>query len=268
MAEGRGFGGRWFDGYEEEFAEQGWLSTQKQELVARFRSISRPHAFSIIEVLIALSIVIAIAAIAMPNLVGMSKTVRMQEAGRIVEDAVAEARTEAQKRGVAIRLHAETTPDGRTVLVGKAASVHDVMNERLFAGEERNAPASTVPGPFGISHALVWAPLPEGCSLDTESPADAEPKGEANPGWEPNDEQKTNLPKWLWVVLPDGAVSSEHQSTLKGPGDRRASLVVNRWTGSVRVRELASGNVSATTGDDPTKTTDASQSPKDEESGG
>lgn len=234
--------------------------------MARFRYISRTHGFSIIEVLIALSIVIAIAALAMPNLVGMSKTVRMQEAGRIVEDAVAEARTEAQKRGVAIRLHAETTPDGRTVLVGKAASVHDVMNERLFGGNESKGAASTVPGPFGISQALVWATLPEGCSLDTESSSgESEPKAEANQGWEPNDEQKANLPKWLWVVLPDGAVSSEHQSTLKGPGDRRASLVVNRWTGSVRVRELAAGNV---TKDEPTKATDASDTPKDEESGG
>lgn len=247
-----------------------------QRLVARFRFISRTQGFSILEVLIALSIVIAVAALAMPNLVGMSKTVRMREAGRIVEDAVAEARTEAQKRGVAIRLHAETTADGRTVLVGKAASVHDVVNERLHGESEQQEGEQSLPGFSRFGPSLVWAKLPEGCSFDTEMNAEgAEPKGEANAGWEPTAEQKANLPKWLWVVLPDGAVSSEHQSTLKGPGERRAALVVNRWTGSVRMRDLAAGNVTKDepakdepAKDEPTKTTDANETPKDEESGG
>lgn len=242
------------------------VKDRETQLVARFRIISRTHGFSIIEVLIALSIVVAIGALAMPNLVGMSKTVRMQEAGRIVEDAVAEARTEAQRRGVAIRLHAETTPDGRTILVGKAASVHDVVRERLGGGEESKTSTSAVPGPFGVNQALVWAQLPEGCSLDTDAvTSDSDLNAGASQGWEPSDAQKANLPKWLWVVLPDGAVSSEHQSTLKGPGSRRAALVVNRWTGSVRVRELAAGNI---TKDEPATTTDASENARDEESGG
>ena len=234
--------------------------------MARFRTISRKHGFSILEVLIALSIVIAIAALAMPNLVGMSKTVRMKEAGRIVEDAVAEARTEAQRRGVAIRLHAEASADGRTILVGKAASVHDVVNERLNGESESKEADQSLPGWSRFGPALVWAKLPEGCSLDTDvTPEESDPKSEGNQGWEPTTEQKANLPKWLWVVLPDGAVSSEHQSTLKGPGERRAALVVNRWTGSVRMRELAAGNVP---NDAPTKTSDANESSKGEESGG
>lgn len=226
----------------------------------------KKHGFSILEVLIALSIVMAIAALAMPNLVGLSKTVRMQEAGRIVEDAVAEARTEAQRRGVAIRLHAETSADGRTVLVGNAASVHDAVEESSSSNKESASRDPEVRGPFHFGQALVWAQLPEGCSLDTELSADdAEPKVDANAGWEPTADQKANLPKWLWVVLPDGAVSSERPSTLKGPGERRASLVVNRWTGSVRVRDLAGG---APSKDTASKPTDSGASSKDEESGG
>lgn len=239
--------------------------------MARFRRISRTQGFSILEVLIALSIVIAIAALAMPNLVGLSKTVRMQEAGRIVEDAVAEARTEAQKRGVAIRLHAETMSDGRTVLVGKAASVHEVVNE---GGQDelgsKDAPETTL-GMSRFGPVLVWAKLPEGCTLDTESGTEeVEPLQEATQSWEPTADQKANLPKWLWVVLPDGAVSSEHASTLKGPGERRVSLVVNRWTGSVRMRDVASGNVTRNepSSSEATRATDASTTPRDEESGG
>jgi Tfp pilus assembly protein FimT len=240
--------------------------------MARHRSISCSRGFSIVEVLIALSIVVAIGALAMPNLVGMSKTVRMKEAGRIVEDAVAEARTEAQRRGVAIRLHAETTPDGRTVLVGKAASVRDVVNQRLQGEGEASETGHAAPGASRFGQALVWAQLPEGCSLDTEATDGIEDANTTpNNTWEPTDEQRANLPKWLWVVLPDGAVSSERASTLKGPGERRASVVVNRWTGSVRVRELASSNTSPasnTTKVEPTTTTDAQPAATDEETGG
>ncbi len=243
--------------------------------MARFRFIPRTKGFSIVEVLIALSIVVAIGALAMPNLVGMSKTVRMKEAGRIVEDAVAEARTEAQRRGVAIRLHAETTPDGRTVLVGKAASVHDVVNQRLQGEGEASETGHAAPGASRFGQALVWAQLPEGCSLDTETTDGTEDANTPpNDAWEPTDEQRANLPKWLWVVLPDGAVSSERASTLKGPGERRASVVVNRWTGSVRVRELAANSTtptpsaSSTTKTEPTTTTDAQPAEIDEETGG
>lgn len=221
-------------------------------LVGKWRSNSWRAGFTILEILIALSIVIAIGALAMPSLWGLSSSVRMREAGRIVTDAVAEARTEAQKRGVAIRMQTKTTAEGRTVLVGEAASVRTALEDlRQDATTDDGGASSEKRVP-----ALVWAELPEGCTLAREMDEAGE---EGAGGLELSAEQKAGLPRWLWVVLPDGAVSSEGSSTLKGPGDRRASVVVNKWTGLVRVREEVGKDAG-------TRTADGAK--VDEESGG
>ncbi len=200
------------------------------------------RAFSLIEILIVIAIVLAIAAVAFPSLWGTRDSVIWSQSVASIESAASTARAEAMRRGVAITLGV-VEPAGSQELwmwpfspdtdeAGGELAAAPAWRERIFvlptgvrlrAVEELEGLAGEGELGGGASGGLGAADASVDQSVFGPVAAAAEPtpwivfvpSGEA------------------WVVTPYG---------LAGSGDRRARFAVSAWSGRVRVTQATVGD--------------------------
>jgi prepilin-type N-terminal cleavage/methylation domain-containing protein len=177
------------------------------------------QAFTLLELLVALALLVVVTGLALPALVGRMEGARLDAALRVVGAAVVSARAEAQERGEPVVLLAVRSGTGDRLVIESL--------ERGEEGESRGARGSE-----GVSSLQTWAELPEGVNLDLNPPAESH----AGEQLAESSSQRA-APLRLAIFLPDGAAAGCGTVYLRS-GERTFAITLNRWTGGVSTTEL------------------------------
>src|SRR5438552_3063359 len=143
--------------------------------VGRIPLMGRRHgrrhaAFSLIEVLVALSLVILLAALVLPAMRGFSDAAVFRETCDQFSSAVSVCRSEAQRRGTTMELVTRLGSDGRVSLVGRAAHTEEAKSDQTAWGQV----LMILPQGYSVDHDSGLAPGPDSAvSPEVDAPADA-----------------------------------------------------------------------------------------------
>jgi prepilin-type N-terminal cleavage/methylation domain-containing protein len=168
--------------------------------VRRSACIRRGRGVTLLELLVALALVLAMLAIAAPVLVD-----------RLGDRAFEHAADAIERQLLLARAHAQST--GRAVEV-----VHDPSQQTVVAREFDPDEDERPPLPWSWSTLSV----PEGVSLRASREAATEEAG---------DEAPALTALRLAIFLPDGSAITSRAIWIVGENDRAAQLSINLWTG-------------------------------------
>lgn len=218
----------------------------------------RCGGFSLIELMIAIAILVALTALVLPAGMGWIARERFVEAGRQLPAALATARADARHDGVARRVTASVNEAGRIVIMAQRLDVA-AMEAEAAASDATAADARTVASEQRPAKLLME--LPAGCGI--VSSAGAEPDAEATSDGDREQvsggdgsgtaksaaskqpvvsaqREDSNLPVepvTVVVYLADGGAVAPAKTLLTGPGGRLAPIWFDRWTGRAHVGE-------------------------------
>lgn len=219
----------------------------------------RQRGFTLIELLIAIALILAIAATALPLLSRRLAPARLEAAQDAIRTVIDSARTDAMRSASPIRLVA-VTDARRTRLVGLPldADLEDFAislesADTLTADEQRAraiAPRSVrtreyavLPEGFHLvavsaGEGLDAYDLPEDFGLDSPFAEDAPMPSERSlrRGADPRPEVLT-----LAVLVPDGSVMSRDDLALISDRGQRLGLTIEPWTGRVSFDPVRTG---------------------------
>lgn len=183
------------------------------------------RAFSLIEVVIAIAILVAIAALVLPSMLARTRGRAEHEAVEIAKAACSRASSESQRRGVPILLAAVAETD-HVRLVGSRVETGDdessVVRE-LFSIDLPAGMTVTSPGARPVEPAP-----PTGGS---ESRAFGALRGEENPV------TRVGARTTLTLAFPDGR-GAGGQFDLVTSATRRTRFTLSEWTSNVRTRTI------------------------------
>jgi len=206
----------------------------------------RRPAFTLIETLITIALLVMLAAVVLPNLAPRIAERRFRDAQQRVELAAVMCRAEAMRAGEARVLVAREDADGvwrfyaEPLTPESAESSYPMQPDRLDIEAPEFEPARE-----------PLLELPEGCSITDELP-----QTDADELLEPFEELQPELPDLadagfvepesepapsfvLAAFLPDGRAVTPAELYLLGPGERAATIRIGVWTGAAHVEPIA-----------------------------
>jgi len=188
--------------------------------------VRRP-GFTLFEVTIALTLIVALAAIVLPSLAFQLTDARNEDAQDRFASAVAMARHDARLDGEAIELLARVDESGRLSIIA-----HSLGESDRVSAEDSDA---------WISAPKVHAEFEKPFAITTERPLSSDEL--LLGGEEPVEEDEsfeldsTDLP--IAVLLPDGSVLQSGPLYIKGRSDVSYEIAIARSTGRVTFSEVA-----------------------------
>ena len=195
------------------------------------------RAFTILELMIALALIVTLAALVMPSIGRLVHSTEVETTARNVESMLTMARADAQRDGQAIVVYAQSRMDG---LIGLYSQVFDPRQEM---GQDRRPPvlltlpkgmsfSSTPPEQKGLGEFM-------GPDDGLDRPVDdvAGGGGEFEPGQLLGIGGPDRLE--LVIFLPDGSGLGRGSRYLHVVEGRGFELVLNQWTGAVTLAELS-----------------------------
>ncbi|MCC6229688.1 MAG: prepilin-type N-terminal cleavage/methylation domain-containing protein [Phycisphaerales bacterium] len=183
------------------------------------------RAFSLIEVVIAIAILVAIAALVLPSMLERTRGRAEREAVEIAKAACSRASSESQWRGVPILLAAVAETD-HVRLVGS----------RVETGDDES----------GVVRELFSIDLPAGMTVTSAGARAAEPAppsgGSESRAFGALPSEEVTAPRagartTLTLAFPDGRCAGGQFDLVTSP-TRRTRFVLSEWTSSVRVRTI------------------------------
>jgi Tfp pilus assembly protein FimT len=191
----------------------------------------KKRAFSLLEMLVVLGLLILLAALVVPTLAGFSESAEFRETCDQLSSAVSVCRSEAQRRGTPMELVARKESDGRVSIVGRPARLDDNTKES------------------GGSTGQVLLVLPQGYSIDHDSGTSVESSGSPtasdNSDSQPGETRtaaaasEDDGPKPLIVFWANGGASKGSGLYLHGKGGRVVGAEINSFTGMLRLDPVA-----------------------------
>lgn len=194
----------------------------------------RGRGFTLIELMVAIGLALLLAGLVLGVSMSRLGEASFEEAKGRVGAALATARAEAQRRGVVMEVVARTGAGGTVGMVMEAAPAPggdaekaggSARDDRMGSGSDDASPgryleAIELPGGVKIAASAKRANAPAGLEEDGKSGGGSE-------------SEKVTVA----VFLPDGqgAVGARY---LIGKDGRMGEIVLNRWTGTVEVREI------------------------------
>lgn len=191
------------------------------------------RAFTLMELLIAIAVMVAIMSLVMPTVYARLSTSRGQEARSMIDASVIKARAIAARTGDAVRVFAHERSDGSVDIVhhsmrtdGTDASFDELIAP-LISGVE--ADEQTI---APLRHAEIDVTLPPGCRIILMSALEAYQSVEALEL--DHEEHAISEPdRTIAVTLPDGAALAAQSLALITPRQRAYELSVRSWGGGV-----------------------------------
>lgn len=206
-------------------------STHRVHPTPRLRRVRR--AFTILELMIVLAVILGISGILLPLALDDAKRAATGEAASQLEALLLSTRAEAQRTGRALRIVAVLDPAGPSV------RVEELSEQAMAGGTARVLQESTLPDGLKLGRSRDEV---EGVSADSS----------LEPGWIDDEEfAPTDDPAGfndapppaprlqLAVFLPDGHIAPTRPLYLRGPDGRVGQLDINSWTGVLTVTYLA-----------------------------
>lgn len=175
------------------------------------------RAFTVVELLIVLSLLLAVLGLVAPAVVARVTPTTAEAMTSGVEAAALEARTLAQRLGEPVSFEAERGAEGDWLIVAVVPAVPSAT-----AGDEAD----------GEVHRRVLMHLARRFELTDRAPGDAA-EGEFPPDDAPEEAWREGLV--LAVFFPDGTVAPAGERFLAGPGGLAMRFDTKRWSGVVRL---------------------------------
>jgi prepilin-type N-terminal cleavage/methylation domain-containing protein len=192
------------------------------------------RAFSLVEVMIALAVVVLLGALVMPSLRGMSDSVELKETCEQLSSAVSVCRSEAQRRGTPMELVARKGSDGRVALVGRPAKFEDTSREQ----QTRTGQVLMVlPHGYSIDHdsGSAAASASDATTADSAQQVEDDPAPAAD---ESSDEEDPSAAP-LIVFWASGGASKGSGLYLHTRDGRVMGAEINSFTGMLRLEPVA-----------------------------
>lgn len=183
------------------------------------------RAFSLIEVVIAIAILVAITALVLPSMLERTRGRAEREAVEIAKAACSRASSESQRRGVPILLAAVAETD-HVRLVGS----------RVETGDDES----------GVVRELFSIDLPAGMTVTSPGarPAELTPPSAGSESRafgattsEENTVARAGARTTLTLAFPDGRCAGGQFDLVASP-TRRTRFALSEWTSNVRVRTI------------------------------
>lgn len=213
----------------------------------------RRTGFTLLELAVVLTLLVALAALALPAVRSLTGAVLLDEAAERVRAELLIARAEAQREGLPVRVWAERVENGGWRVLSRRLSVsEDVVTldaGSLLLPEPRAGAAAGNPAdpslagrvlvtlPSGVRIALPEAGMEMGMGVGSVAGADdALPLPFADE--EPTPEEPEERRLELAVFLPDGSAMESRSLDVVDPDGERRRLVISRWSGLARVERV------------------------------
>lgn len=214
------------------------------------------RGMTLIELLIAMALVLAIAAISTPIVLGMLEERRFEAVGAQVEQQLQRARAHAQLSGRPVE--ARYLPDNRRLVVRQFDPDHGAdeleSDQTRFirgSGSNTRAQANSRDDEREITDSWAVRVLPRGMRLTDQPPtefmmesASTDVWGVIDEGWNDgtmrNGSSRDDVPIRLAVFLPDGTVMLARDVWLRDDDDRVGRISVSAFTGSARYERQVS----------------------------
>lgn len=224
---------------------------------ARRAAKAGPRAYSVIELLIATVLVLAMASLAAVAFVSWRRGAGLESGGEIIRLAVRQCAEDAKRTGQPMLLVARANRDGSTTLAATpvgddpaaiAAFLRPAEGEAAPADESRQAEPQEVE----YGEIVGWYTIEPGTA--DGSPAEPAPNDDNEPtgGSGRLGSQRASAPRFvpLGVFLPDGQMGVSRGPTAvlaeRGPGGRRLSIRIDAWSHEVTLVPLTDQDPQAT----------------------
>lgn len=194
------------------------------------------RGLTLVEVLVALALVLALMALALPAVEGRLAEARFDAALRQTEAAMMVARAEAQRQGKPIRLVARPVRGGELGLFMEAVDPATAAGDPGDSGAAGAAPATGAAAQSGVA----WAVLPAKVTVSETPPPEAGETGGAATEISVEPKGAPPSPVTLAVFFADGSATSHGLVYITG-GDQTVSVRVNRWTGAAAIDPYTAG---------------------------
>lgn len=190
------------------------------------RGVEIPRrAFTLIEVLISLAILVALTGLLWPATQGWMDSARFRETAAQLPGVLASVRADVRRDGIPCRVVARSTGGVETLMVERIESVAKPDEA------ERPQAASASTGSKGRK----VMELPSGCAI-VRATSDGASQEQGREGDEARrDEVDAGDGVTLVVFLPDGSAISAEEVSFTGSGGRSIPLIFDRWTGRARL---------------------------------
>jgi type II secretory pathway pseudopilin PulG len=194
------------------------------------------RALTLLEVLVAIALLLALFGLALPNIMSSLDERAFENAAEMTTAHLLLARAEAQRsaRPIEVRYVPDAPRlEARPFMLDGAAVTADVDEEDADTGLRADALLDDEDETVAIlPEAWAYRRLPDGVRLTLlppETPDEIDPRAEGFEDEPPEDEEETAF--LLAVYLPDGSVMVGDEVWLRGADGRAGRLRLNAWTG-------------------------------------
>lgn len=215
---------------------------------------SRHVGFSLIETLVSIALVVLLAAVVLPSVLGLLSEQPVERARQAFASAADAARAEAQRSGEMVVVSCRVSPDGSVELISKRGQ----QDERAAIRDAAETDMLVHAGATAEGFAPVpLAVLPPNCSIRVAGQDGATaPAGLTDTKSTAMSGISDEAPGVAWAFLPDGRVVRLNGSTqwVVAFADGEADLTVDSLAGQINVGEKKL--VAAKSADDTVKPVD------------
>jgi hypothetical protein len=202
---------------------------------SRRRIQGQTLGFSLIETLVSIALVVLLAAVVLPSVLGLLSEQPMERVRQAFASAADSARAEAQRSGEMVVVSCRLGADGSVELISKRGK-HD---ERMAICDAAETDMMSASGAEGFAH-VPLAVLPQHISIRpsaTGSVQDEQADSTVAVGHDPA--EVTEAPGAAWAFLPDGRVVKLNGATqwVVAFADGEADLMVDSLAGQINVGE-------------------------------
>ncbi|MBX3377147.1 MAG: prepilin-type N-terminal cleavage/methylation domain-containing protein [Phycisphaeraceae bacterium] len=183
-----------------------------------------PRGVTLLELLVAISIILVVSALSLPAIQGRLGDARSESARELIDSASLASRAESIRRGRPVELVARTGAEGTELLI------RDVQSEAASGdgrgaspAAEREPPRRSASRAPAETRMRVWGVLPAGMRVEGA----AGPRN-ANPNADPESPRGDAVP--IGIFLPDGTAQGTGQAILTD-GVHRLGISINGWAG-------------------------------------
>jgi type II secretory pathway pseudopilin PulG len=204
----------------------------------------RRVGFSLIETLVSLALIVLLAGVVLPSVLGLMSEQPVERARQAFASAADAARAEAQRSGEMVVVSCRVGADGALELVSKRGKHDERANIRDSAETDLMSRAAPMAEGFAP---VPLAVLPANCQVRQANSSEivASETGGASGA---DTSMQSDAPEVSWAFLPDGRVVKMDRGTnwVVAFADGEAALGVNTLSGQITVgekRQLASAKV-------------------------
>jgi Tfp pilus assembly protein FimT len=197
------------------------------------------RAFTLVELMVAIAVLIVIAALVLPSLDSLSESSRFKNACDQLSSAASVCRAEAKRTGKPVAVVATMNEDGSqsimSVPLGEVAHLAELEEDTSVEVDSR-----------------VLMVMPKGVSIkaDSQQAKSGREEGEREEAALNIEAADAETTQSLIIYWADGGATASAPMVVTGPGGRSAGAKVNSWTGTLSIAEPAADAVETASAED------------------